>query len=133
VGTPSQSTAELIAAYLDAVIRKDASAVDHYFDPNVEYMVNGTPAPDPAGALPPISAECRAAFRGWVCTGGGSLPRTSWRICTATSRSPNSACATLFPKEAKQPRSDGSGSMRCRLARLDDLEVFAEGRHRTTP
>ncbi len=56
------SNAELIAAYLDAVIRKDASAVDRYFDPNVEYMVNGTPAPDPAGALPPISAQCHAAL-----------------------------------------------------------------------
>ena len=56
------SNAELIAAYLDAVIRKDASAVDRYFDPNVEYMVNGTPAPDPAGTLPPISAQCHAAL-----------------------------------------------------------------------
>ena len=59
---PTQSNSELVAAYLDAVIRKDASAVDRYFDPNVEYVVNGTPAPDPAGALPPISAECRAAL-----------------------------------------------------------------------
>jgi ketosteroid isomerase-like protein len=58
----AQSNSELIAAYLDAVIRKEASAVDRYFDPNVEYMVNGTPAPDPAGALPPISAECHSAL-----------------------------------------------------------------------
>jgi ketosteroid isomerase-like protein len=55
------SNAGLIAAYLDAVIRKDASAVDRYFDPNVEYMVNGTPASDPAGKLPPISAQCHVA------------------------------------------------------------------------
>jgi ketosteroid isomerase-like protein len=54
--------AELIAAYLDAVIRKDASAVDRYFAPNVEYMVNGTPAPDLAGTLPPNSAQCQAAL-----------------------------------------------------------------------
>ena len=56
------SNAELIAAYLDAVIRKDASAVDRNFDTNVEYMVNGTPAPDPAGKLPPISAPCHIAL-----------------------------------------------------------------------
>jgi hypothetical protein len=49
----------LIAAYLDAVIRKDASAVDEYFDPNVEYMVNGTPSADPEGVLPPISGDCQ--------------------------------------------------------------------------
>jgi ketosteroid isomerase-like protein len=58
----SQSSAAIIAAYLDAVIRKDVSAVDRYFDPNVEYMVNGTPTPDSSGVLPPISAECHAAL-----------------------------------------------------------------------
>ena len=58
----AQSSGELIAAYLDAVIRRDASAVDRYFDPNVEYMVNGTPSPDPAGVLPPISLECHSAL-----------------------------------------------------------------------
>jgi ketosteroid isomerase-like protein len=56
------SSAELIASYLDAVIRKDASAVDRYFDPNVEYVVNGASAPDPAGVLPPISVQCHAAL-----------------------------------------------------------------------
>jgi ketosteroid isomerase-like protein len=56
------SSSAIIAAYLDAVIRKDSSAVDRYFDPHVEYMVNGTPVPDPTGALPPISAECHAAL-----------------------------------------------------------------------
>jgi ketosteroid isomerase-like protein len=58
----ARSNSELIAAYLDAVIRKDPSAVDRYFDPDVEYMVNGTPWSDPAGTLPPISAECHAAL-----------------------------------------------------------------------
>lgn len=58
----TQSSAELIGAYLDAVIRKDTSAVDRYFDPDVEYMVNGTPTPDPEGALPPISADCQSAL-----------------------------------------------------------------------
>jgi ketosteroid isomerase-like protein len=57
-----QSNSRLIAAYLDAVIRKDASVVDRYFHPNVEYMVNGTPARDPAGALPPISTDCHTAL-----------------------------------------------------------------------
>ena len=67
----AQSNSELIAAYLDAVVRKDASVVERFFAPDVEYMVNGTPAPDPAGVLPPISAECQAALpwlgvhRGW--------------------------------------------------------------------
>ena len=58
----SPTNSELIAAYLDAVIRKDASAVDRYFHPDVEYLVNGTPEPDATGALPPISADCRAAL-----------------------------------------------------------------------
>jgi ketosteroid isomerase-like protein len=67
----NQSNSELIAAYLDAVMRKDASVVEHFFAPDVEYMVNGTPAPDPAGVLPPISADCQVALpwlglhRGW--------------------------------------------------------------------
>jgi len=39
----AQSNSELIASYLDAVIRKDASAVDRFFATDVEYMVNGTP------------------------------------------------------------------------------------------
>ena len=62
MSAPVQSNSALIAAYLDAVIRKDVSVVDKYFDPNVEYMVNGTPATDPAGVLPPISPECHAAL-----------------------------------------------------------------------
>ena len=59
---PMQSTSAIIAAYLDAVIRKDSSAVDRYFDPHIEYMVNGTPVPDPTGTLPPISEDCHAAL-----------------------------------------------------------------------
>src|SRR5579862_840581 len=66
MSAPAQSNAELIGAYLDAVIRRDASAVDRYFDPDVEYMVNGAPsqhqARDQVAALPPISAECYAAL-----------------------------------------------------------------------
>lgn len=58
----AQSSADLIGAYLDAVIRKDATAVDRFFDSNVEYMVNGGPFRDPDGVLPPISAECHTAL-----------------------------------------------------------------------
>lgn len=56
------SSAELIAAYLDAVIRKDASVVDRFFAPDIEYMVNGTPVADPSTALPPISQDCHTAL-----------------------------------------------------------------------
>ena len=62
MSAPAQSGAELIAAYLDAVVRRDATAVDRCFHPDVEYMVNGTPSGDPEGVLPPISAECRSAL-----------------------------------------------------------------------
>jgi ketosteroid isomerase-like protein len=62
MSTAAQSNAELIASYLDAVIRKDAGAVDRYFDRSVEYMVNGTLAPDAAGVLPPITADCQEAL-----------------------------------------------------------------------
>jgi ketosteroid isomerase-like protein len=42
VSVPAQSNSELIASYLDVVMRKDASVVEHFFAPDVEYMVNGT-------------------------------------------------------------------------------------------
>ena len=58
----AQSNSELIAAYLDAVMRKDASVVERFFAPDVEYMVNGTSSPDPAAVLPPISADCHNAL-----------------------------------------------------------------------
>jgi 3-oxoadipate enol-lactonase len=58
----AQSNSELIAAYLDAVMRKDASVVERFFGADVEYMVNGTSSPDPAGVLPPISSDCHNAL-----------------------------------------------------------------------
>lgn len=58
----TQSSATIIGAYLDAVIRKDASAVDRDFDPEVEYMVNGSPSGDKTGVLPPISVACHSAL-----------------------------------------------------------------------
>jgi len=54
-------TRNLIAAYLEAVIQRDASAVDRYFDPNVEYIVNGTPSRDGCRL-------CRRPRVGWVPT-----------------------------------------------------------------
>jgi ketosteroid isomerase-like protein len=62
VTAAAQPNSALIAAYLDAVIRKDASAVDKYFHPDVEYVVNGVEATDSAGALLPISQECHTAL-----------------------------------------------------------------------
>jgi len=56
------SNADIVAAYLDAVMRKDISLIDRFFDPKVEYLVNGTPTSDPAGVLPPISAQCHEAL-----------------------------------------------------------------------
>jgi len=65
-----QSNSEVIAAYLDAVMGKDASAVDRFFAPDVEYMVNGTTLPDPAGVLPPLSEDCHTALP-WLGLHGG--------------------------------------------------------------
>jgi ketosteroid isomerase-like protein len=57
-----QSNSALIATYLEAVIRKDSSAVDKYFHPDVEYVVNGAETRDRAGMLPLISQECHIAL-----------------------------------------------------------------------
>ena len=62
MNTPVRSNPDIIATYLDAVMRKEASAVDHFFAPNVEYVVNGTPVADLMADVPPISAECQAAL-----------------------------------------------------------------------
>lgn len=59
---PKKSHSEIIAAYLDAVISKDASVIDRFFSPDVEYMVNGTSSPDPDGVLAPLSVDCRDAL-----------------------------------------------------------------------
>lgn len=58
----TRSSAELIGENLDAVIRKDGTAVDRFFDSNVEYIVNGTSSGDPSGVLPPISMDCHSAL-----------------------------------------------------------------------
>jgi ketosteroid isomerase-like protein len=56
------SNAEIVASYLDSVLRKDHSAVERFFDPEIDYFVNGTSDRDPAHRLPPISAELQAAL-----------------------------------------------------------------------
>jgi hypothetical protein len=96
VSVSTQSNPELIAAYLDAVMRKDASVVERFFAPDVEYMVNGTPTPDPAGVLPPISAECHAALP-WL----------------GLHRGREAVRARSSPREIRQQRSGGSGCGHC--------------------
>ena len=51
------TNAEIVASYLDAVLHRDASAIDRFFHPEIEYIVNGAPIRDAAGRLPPISPE----------------------------------------------------------------------------
>ena len=60
--TAPVSNAELIREYLDAVLRKDTSAVDRFFDQDVEYVVNGTPLRDSSGTVSPISSQCQMAL-----------------------------------------------------------------------
>lgn len=62
MGGANQPSTDLIRAYLEAVIRKGATAVDRFFDSNVEYMLNGTALGGPEGVLPPISAECHSTL-----------------------------------------------------------------------
>jgi hypothetical protein len=88
VSAPKQSNSEIIAAYLDAVVRKDASVINSFFATDVEYMVNGTSSPDPAGVLPPISADCQTALP-WLGL-HRAVERQSnnfWRTCIATWKS----------------------------------------------
>jgi hypothetical protein len=59
MGAPVRSNAQIVADYLDSVLNKDHSAVDRFFHPDVEYMINGSPAPDRDPGLPPLSMECK--------------------------------------------------------------------------
>ena len=54
--------AKIVADYLDSVLRKDHTAVDRFFHPDIEYMINGSPSPDRSVDLPPISTECKSAL-----------------------------------------------------------------------
>lgn len=110
----TQSNSQLIAAYLDAVMRKDASVVERFFAPDVEYMVNGTPVPDPAGVLPPISADCHAALP-WL-----GLHRGREAVKEFLAHMHGNLEVTAFgPREVisegnKAAASAGSGCTRCR-------------------
>jgi ketosteroid isomerase-like protein len=57
-----QSNAEIVADYLDCVLRKDPTAVDRFFHPDIEYVVNGSRLLDRDPAIPSISAECITAL-----------------------------------------------------------------------
>jgi len=58
-----RSNAEkIVGDYLDSVLRKDHTAVDRFFHPEVEYMINGSPALDRAAELPYLSPECKSAL-----------------------------------------------------------------------
>jgi len=56
------STIEIVAEYLDCVLRKDHTAVDRFFHPDIEFVVNGSPRPDRDPAIASISSECVAAL-----------------------------------------------------------------------
>jgi ketosteroid isomerase-like protein len=57
-----RSNAEIVDDYLDCVLRKDHTAVDRFFHPDVEYMINGSPSPDRDATLPPLSTACKSAL-----------------------------------------------------------------------
>lgn len=57
-----RSTGEIVGEYLDCVLRRDHTAVDRLFHPEIEYVINGSPLPDRDPAMPPISPECIAAM-----------------------------------------------------------------------
>jgi hypothetical protein len=83
MSAPAQSSTELIDAYLDAVIRKDVSAVDRYFHPNVEYMVNGTPPRIQRECCLPFLRSVTAPSHGSVSITAEKLSKGFWRTCTA--------------------------------------------------
>ena len=74
----TQSSSESIAAYLDAVMRRDG------FHPDIEYIVNGSPTLDPQGRSLPISQDCHAALPWLGVHRGRKAVKTSWSTCTAT-------------------------------------------------
>ncbi len=89
-GAAPPSRAAIIAVYLDTVMRKDASAVERYFAPDIEYVVNGSTQPDPTGSLPPLSTECGAALLGSAFMAVERHCGGSSKQCIGISRSPDS-------------------------------------------
>ena len=62
VSVIKRSNAEIVAEYLDCVLRKDSAAVDRFFHRDIEYVINGSPLPDRDPSIAPISAECLVAL-----------------------------------------------------------------------
>ena len=59
----------------DTLMHKNASVIDRFFAPDIEYMVNGTRAPDRAGVclqFPPIAMQ-RLDRTLHVCLGKASV------------------------------------------------------------
>jgi len=62
VAVTKRSNTNIVAEYLDCLLRRDPADVDRFFHPDIEYVVNGSPLPDRDPAIPPISAESFAAL-----------------------------------------------------------------------
>ena len=138
----TKSNSELISEYLD-VMRRDASVVDGFFAPDVEYLVNGTPQPDPAGALPPISADCLAALpclglhRGRVAVKGflahmhRNLEVTAFWPAGGNFRGKQSGCLWLVPPPRASDRSDGGHRLFdfLRAPRRPDCQISLPRKH----
>jgi ketosteroid isomerase-like protein len=62
VASDHPPNAQIVADYLDSVLRKDHTAVDRFFHPDAEYMINGSSSRDRSLDLPPISTECKSAL-----------------------------------------------------------------------
>ena len=67
------SNSGLIAAYLDAVIRKDAAVVDRYFDPNVDIWSMERWRRSGWHRYRRFRPMSRARFHGWESTAAGRL------------------------------------------------------------
>ena len=59
-GTP-RTNAEIVASYLDAVLHRDASAIDRFFHPQIEYIVNGAAVRDAGSSLLAIQIPIQLA------------------------------------------------------------------------
>jgi ketosteroid isomerase-like protein len=62
VAVSVQTAAEILVQYLDCVLRRDHTAVESYFHPDIEYVINGSPPPRQGPGDPTISAECIGAL-----------------------------------------------------------------------
>ena len=58
----ARDNAGVLAEYLDSVLRRDQTAVDRFFHPEIEYVINGSPLAGRDPAIPPISSECLSAL-----------------------------------------------------------------------